>query len=776
MCPVTGRAISAKRPTGLAPGELVEGKYQILREIGRGAMGVVYEAEHVALQRRVAVKTLLEEVSADPQLGVRFEREARAASAIGHPNIIDVFDLGRTKDGLLFMVMELLDGDSLLAVLKRQGTLPLPLATHLLAQVLGGLSAAHKHGIVHRDLKPDNIFVLDTEERPNFVKIVDFGISKMVGPKNLGPTATAKVAGTMVGSVLGTPLYMSPEQAVGQVSVIDHRTDIYSAGVVLYEMLCGRTPFVGENYTQILGSILEGKYPPPRSLRPEIPPELEAAIVRALDRDMEKRFPTAAAMRTAISGDAAERTPGPVLLPPSTSDALHISLATLHGSEGESPIPPPLVAPAAPPLVAPAALPAKRENRRPRSGGDLFAPPPESEALPALETEHDHPLHGRFKSAEPRLDPSERSPSPDHAPAMASASPPWRGWVWLMVAGIVAMLAVGVRFAWSALRPGEEVRSLFQLGDKSKVILAVEPKHASVQVDHIPVAIGELPLDPGSARTHMLNAAAPGRVTRRLSFTARPGLKLVVRLGRTIPVPTATDPMPLPAELAADYPDSPRTFAEIDSAFAKLDRYADCLAMSGDAEAKRSANRSRLRGEELGFCRRSIAAAATALPAMPELEAAAESYLAAAQSGQKLEALHRMAATFRAEYLAARTAWQMEELSRQGKDEGQNAAWHMRRVALASQAWVRARKAGYWSGQAGDAQRTKLDEYLQSFLDYTKSAQREVARTSGVHDFIREAQELVALAQGQGGRRATEFASLDACRKLLTAFDALILN
>ena len=282
---------------GLTVGQTLEGKYKIIREIGRGAMGVVYQGLHIALDRRVAVKTLRQEMSNDADLATRFEREARAASAIGHPHIIDVFDLGRTPDGLLFMVMEFLDGVPLTTLLQQSPLLPMPLAVNLMTQVLGGLSAAHKHGIVHRDLKPDNIFVINTEDRLNFVKIVDFGIAKKLSARQPGRASPAAMRGTMVGTVMGTPLYMSPEQAIGQVEKIDHRTDIFAAGVVLYEMMCGRTPFHGEGYAAILGAILEGKYPTPRSLRPDIPAAIEAAIVRALDRDIEKRFSSAAAMR-----------------------------------------------------------------------------------------------------------------------------------------------------------------------------------------------------------------------------------------------------------------------------------------------------------------------------------------------------------------------------------------------------------------------------------------------------------------------------------------------
>jgi serine/threonine-protein kinase len=243
----------------LSPGQILGGKYQIVREIGRGAMGVVHEALHMALGRRVAVKTLLAETSNDPQLAARFEREAIAASAIGHPHIVDVFDLGRTPEGLLFMAMELLDGQSLASLLVKTRCLPLPLAISLISQVLSGLAAAHKNGIIHRDLKPDNIFILNTEDRPNFVKIVDFGISKMLVRSAPGRGAVGKGSGTVVGTVMGTPLYMSPEQVLGQVALIDHRTDIYSTGVVLYEMLCGRTPFEDESPAQVFTHIVPRK-------------------------------------------------------------------------------------------------------------------------------------------------------------------------------------------------------------------------------------------------------------------------------------------------------------------------------------------------------------------------------------------------------------------------------------------------------------------------------------------------------------------------------------
>jgi serine/threonine protein kinase len=793
----------------LAVGELLEGKYQIARELGRGAMGVVYEAMHTALGRRVAVKTLIEGAGADVEMGARFEREARAASAIGHPHIIDVFDLGRTKQGLLFMVMELLDGVPLATMLQQTPQLPIPLAIDLMSQVLGGLAAAHKHGIVHRDLKPENIFVINTEERPNFVKIVDFGISKVLGPQAATAGASVKFAGTMVGAVLGTPLYMSPEQAIGQVAVIDHRTDIYSAGVVLYQMLCGRTPFTGTSYPQILGGILEGKFPLPRSLRPEIPATLEAAIVRALARDIEARFATAADMRAELvgaqtaTGQAAaafsSSIGGPLPIAPasSTGDPLPVSLAPADKpfAVGDEPIA----------LLDHSPLSPAAKKRAASPGADPFAPPPDSTIAPLLANPLDrsvsfHPSPAmrrapepeRFESPPPRARPAtpprerpiaapRRDVAParerDIAPVPEPLRPPKKR-PWLLIAIALLVLAVGVRFGLPALRSAGQGGLSPKRGDRHKLLLAVEPREASVQIDHIPVTAGAFPLDSGPQRPHVLNATAPGRVTRRFSFTMTSDTKLGVRLSHTLGAPSPTDPPPLPAELAADYPDSPRPAAEIDSAFAKLDRFAECLAVASDpaADDRRGGAHGRLGSEDLALCQRLVNEASSTEPALPELQAAAEGYLAAVRKGQKPEALAGLATTFRAEFLAARTAWQMEELSRQGKDEGQNAAWHMRRVALAAQAWLRARKASPSDTQAGETQRARLQEYFQTFTNHIRSTPQALANTHGGSDFLSAAEELLALANGQGGRKPSEFAALDACRKLLAAFDALVVE
>lgn len=838
-CPVTGKEIGGTVPSaGLTIGQSLEGKYKIIREIGRGAMGVVYEGLHIALDRRVAVKTLRQEMSNDADLATRFEREARAASAIGHPHIIDVFDLGRTPDGLLFMVMELLDGKPLTALLQQAPRMPLALAVNLMTQVLGGLSAAHKHGIVHRDLKPDNIFVINTEDRPNFVKIVDFGIAKKLSARQPGQAGPAAMRGTMVGTVMGTPLYMSPEQAIGQVAQIDHRTDIFAAGVVLYEMLCGRTPFRGEGYAAILGSILEGKYPQPRTLRPDIPAPIEAAIVRALDRDIEKRFPSAAAMRDAISGGSAEVTPAPVAVgPEARGDGLALRLSTLDGQEAPAPgfgllenIPLPQGARPLPP-------------GRPRAArgpdDDRFAPPPEQEAplelggtrwgasppprqplrggaepLPRPEirrSSRPHPEEDEPRSLAPARPASARNfVEDDERPALARpldqapappiserprARPPAqaagtvapehvvsaRARSLLIKIGIGLGVLVAARIGYHFWQAGAQDRSAASApvagkGVMRKVMLVLDPPDTSVQIDHIPTSKREIDLD--SATSHLLNVTAPGRLTRRLSFEAKPGLKLALRMNHLLVPPSPLDPPPAPAELTLSYPESARPSEEIDGALAKLDKYAQCLAAAGDSSdgSAKAGARVRLPSEDLARCKTLVREARDLAPAIAPLEGAADTYLSAVQGGQKLDAVMRAAAALRAELLAARSEWQWQELALQEKLEGRKAAWHMRRFALGANAWLRAVKSDPPARESVDERAKALADIFTMFIDYAESARAEMARTEGANDFMKAAQDTMAVVRPTDGKPRSEFAALSACRRLVAAFNALVVE
>src|SRR6266568_2715506 len=260
-------------------GQVLGERYRLLERIGAGGMGTVYRAEHVVLRKQMAVKVLRPELSADDELVRRFQQEAVAASAIGQENIVNVTDFGRTPQGSLYFVMEELEGQSL-GVLLQAGPLQIERVVLLLAQVCRALAAAHGRGIVHRDLKPDNVIVVRREDGSDFVKVVDFGISK----NGAGPER-GRV--TRAGTIIGTPEYMAPEQ--GAAAPVDHRADIYAFGVLAYELLTGVLPFHGECAIATLIEHQTKSPEPPSRLRPGLPPELEALILRALEKRREER-------------------------------------------------------------------------------------------------------------------------------------------------------------------------------------------------------------------------------------------------------------------------------------------------------------------------------------------------------------------------------------------------------------------------------------------------------------------------------------------------------
>jgi len=275
-CPNDGTALATQDPL---LGKIVGERYRLLARIGEGGMGTVYRAEHIVLRKRMAVKVLRPELSADEDLVRRFQQEAIAASQIGQENIVDVTDFGRTAQGSLYFVMEELEGASLATVLGG-GPLPVERAALLLAQVCRALAAAHAHGIVHRDLKPDNVIVVRREDGSDFVKVVDFGISK-------NGTGKERERVTRAGTIIGTPEYMAPEQ--GAAATVDHRADIYAFGVLAYELVTGTLPFQGET---AIATLLEHqtKAPePPSRRRPGLPPEVEALILKALEKRPEAR-------------------------------------------------------------------------------------------------------------------------------------------------------------------------------------------------------------------------------------------------------------------------------------------------------------------------------------------------------------------------------------------------------------------------------------------------------------------------------------------------------
>jgi len=296
FCPIDGGAIVEEDESEHDPliGQTLSGRYLIRQRVGQGGMGVVYEADHIALDKRVAVKFLLDKFTTDREVLARFHREARTASRIGHENIIDITDIGETdSDHRSYIVMEYLEGRDLGAELQECGSLAPRRAVHIIAQVLRGLAAAHDKGIIHRDMKPENVFLTSREDVRDFVKIMDFGISKIIDAHD------SKVRLTETGAVVGTPIYMAPEQARAE-QTIDHRADIYAVGVMFYEMLCGRPPFVATTYLELVTQHLFDTPPALSSMRPEVPPALEQAVMRALEKDPAARHQSARAFAQAI--------------------------------------------------------------------------------------------------------------------------------------------------------------------------------------------------------------------------------------------------------------------------------------------------------------------------------------------------------------------------------------------------------------------------------------------------------------------------------------------
>ncbi|MCA9538245.1 MAG: serine/threonine protein kinase [Myxococcales bacterium] len=240
------------------------GRYEITRLIGEGGMGRVYEARQVSMNRLVALKILRTQLASDEQLLARFQQEALSISRLRHPNTITIYDYGKTEDDLLFMAMELLGGQSLFSILRKEKRMALPRALHIMDQVAGAVGEAHQLGIVHRDLKPENIQVDHVASDPDFAKVLDFGIAKIVGGD--GRNAEGKTL-TLAGSIFGTPHYMSPEQVHGQ--RVDHRTDLYSLGIILFEMLAGKPPFDGNTPMAVMMAQASKEMPDIREMNPE---------------------------------------------------------------------------------------------------------------------------------------------------------------------------------------------------------------------------------------------------------------------------------------------------------------------------------------------------------------------------------------------------------------------------------------------------------------------------------------------------------------------------
>jgi len=285
-----------KTPTVVEVGQVISSKYKLLRLLGDGGMGSVYEAEHLRLGTHVAIKVLHSDLARRSGLIDRFLQEARVSAQIRSPHVVQVTDVESTHDGIAYIVMELLQGEPLSSLEKRERTLSVPVACEYTLQILQALEAAHSLGVVHRDLKPDNVFVTFDGTKP-VVKLIDFGIAKLkraegaagAGQKNL----------TVAGMMMGTPEYMAPEQAYSATDV-DARADLYSVGVMLYEMLSGQTPAQGDDPRIVVLKVERGEVTPLVHVAPNVPPEVAGLVHRAMAPRPELRFSSAAEMRLAL--------------------------------------------------------------------------------------------------------------------------------------------------------------------------------------------------------------------------------------------------------------------------------------------------------------------------------------------------------------------------------------------------------------------------------------------------------------------------------------------
>ncbi len=278
-------------------GALLVGKYRVTREIGRGGMAAVYEAEHMALGKKIAVKVLAAELAASTVVIERFFREARAAASVRSPHIVDVYDSGRLEDGRPFIAMEMLEGESLYERMARIRIIAVRSTVQIIAHCCKGLTKAHAAGIIHRDLKPENIFLVTGEEGEEIAKILDFGLAKFYAPVSPDEKASRL---TREGAVFGTPAYMSPEQVKGQGSV-DHRADLWALGCMTYECLIGRPVWnTDQGVAMTFAAIATGVMPVPSQMRPGFRPASTSGSASALDRDPDKRFQTATELADAL--------------------------------------------------------------------------------------------------------------------------------------------------------------------------------------------------------------------------------------------------------------------------------------------------------------------------------------------------------------------------------------------------------------------------------------------------------------------------------------------
>jgi len=409
------------------------GNYRILNKIGTGGMGAVYLAEHPLIGKRVALKVIHRELAGNREVVSRFFQEARAVNRIGNEHIVEIHDVGVTPEGDHFYIMEYLEGRTLASVLAREKLLEVMRALHIGAQIANALAAAHVAGIIHRDLKPDNIMLMTRLGEQDFVKVLDFGLAKMFSAENAVKTAA--------GVLLGTPQYMSPEACESKRD-IDHRTDIYALGVLLFQMMTGVLPFEGETMGEVLVKQVTMLPPAPRAMNPAIPPSVEQILLRCLAKPVDARFATMPDLREALlDPEAYLRGSPPIARARSVTSALALGEARTAMLPAA---PSPSNAPTALAMPVPAAVPAALQKTRLATANlPLPAPRPSLPAAAATGIADRVPVR-RASSAMPALAPPQEPKMNTMriaTPLGYSSRPPRR--VWPVVLGMATLLGVG---------------------------------------------------------------------------------------------------------------------------------------------------------------------------------------------------------------------------------------------------------------------------------------------------------------------------------------------
>ena len=365
-CPEDGLDLSTVEPDDPLIGRSI-GSYRVVKPLGKGGMGAVYLAEHPMIGSRVAIKFLHPQYATDEKIVDRFLAEARAVNVIGHDNILKILDLSVTEDNRHYFIMEFLHGRALQDLVRPDVPVPLSVTGSILLQTCEALQAAHDHKIIHRDLKPDNVYLIVHKGRKNFVKVVDFGIAKVSDAEG---QSTGK---TQTGMVMGTPAYMSPEQAGGMGNRIDARSDIYSLGCMMYQMATGKLPFPGSSFGEVLIGHLQLVPPEPRSLNPGISEEYQAIIMKCLAKSQDERYQTMRELHDAIGAcmdaegitrelpvaDAREQEQGPKAASPRTPARSSQPTVAARPAAKTGPDQPSRAAPAATQLLQPAPPPAR---------------------------------------------------------------------------------------------------------------------------------------------------------------------------------------------------------------------------------------------------------------------------------------------------------------------------------------------------------------------------------------------------------------------------------